>query len=237
MMNSGVEKLALKYPNGIPLKVVAFSILMLEGKDISTLPYDTKYNVLKQFFPSAGFMGEKLKGRELIYRTEMKCCRQLGINNLIDAEEYVRNEDFYHEGLVIFDGGSMKSIKVKRQQTADFVVIGYDWTSTGKYANNGWIKSIEFGLLSSSVKTKGKNSLTQVEVEAMINGDKLKSIGFVSGMDETVRADVSNRPYEYIGKVAEVEFMDWTGNALRHSRFKGWRTDKDINRCNFDQLN
>lgn len=122
-------------------------------------------------------------------------------------------------------------IKVKAQDETDVVITGFEPPErlyTGKAPDGwpyregdelvtklwyeGWIGSITFGAYDSS--------------------GELVSIGACSGVDEATRADMSRRPNEYVGKVARIQFMEWTRDgALRHPRFLGLHPDKLAHEC------
>jgi ATP-dependent DNA ligase len=145
-------------------------------------------------------------------------------------------------------------IKVKREFNGDFVVMGFDKPSktyTGdhldthqywydeeleqlvegnyyklsnlsddiipvtKYHYKGWIGSIKFG-----------------EYE----NDVLVERGNISGMDESLRAEISANPESYIGKVVEVDGMERIKKtkAIRQPVFKRFRDDKLPEECIYE---
>lgn len=49
-----------------------------------------------------------------------------------------------------------------------------------------------------------------------------------TGFSDKERADIWSDPTSYVGRIAEIEFMEVTGaGKLREPRFKGWRYDKE----------
>ena len=67
----------------------------------------------------------------------------------------------------------------------------------------------------------------------VMNGDKIKPIGYLSGLPEEVKANY--KLYQY--KVIEVGAMQWTpDHALRHGKMLGWRPDKDWKECTIEQI-
>ena len=67
----------------------------------------------------------------------------------------------------------------------------------------------------------------------LYDGDKLKHVGDLSGIDESIKAHWK----DYIGAIAEISCMEIhdTG-GLRHPRFLGWRMDKNPKDCTMEQI-
>lgn len=123
-------------------------------------------------------------------------------------------------------------IKVKREFNGDFVVMGFDEPTkyfTGKeptyfddaghavtkYHYMGWIGGIKFGEYENGI---------------------LVERGSCSGMDESLRAEISSNPNKYIGKVIEVDAMERIKKtkALRQPVFKRFRGDKLPTDCQYE---
>lgn len=237
IMNAKPETIKEKYPGGNPLKLVAFSVLWWEGNDVSNFTFWEKQLLLYDVFVSAGKFGEQLCLDYPIFRIETFKASELKIKNLIAAENYARNKNFIYEGFVFFDLKTGKSAKVKRMLNLDAIVLGADFNSTGKYKQNGWIKSISVGVLKKPIKDLAKkNRLSKKEVENLLSKGELIHVGWVSGMDEYIRKTISENLDGWIGSVVEIDAMDFTGVALRHSRYIQERNDKEINRCTMGQL-
>lgn len=237
IMNAKPETVAEKYPNGNPLKLVAFSVLWWEGNDVSNFIFWEKQLLLHDVFVGAGKLGELLNLDYPIFRIDNFKASELQIKNLTDAENYVRDPKFIYEGFVFFDLKTEKSAKVKRMLNLDAIMLGADFNSTGKYKQNGWIKSISVGVLNKPIKEIAKkNRLSKKEVENLLSKGELIHVGWVSGMDESIRKTISENLKGWIGSVVEIEAMDFTGVALRHPRYIQERNDKDINRCTIGQL-
>ena len=128
-------------------------------------------------------------------------------------------------------------MKMKKGDEADLVVIGFDpatveykgnnmeghpyWKEINgvtipvtKYHYYGWIGAIVFG--------------------AYVDG-KMKRICSASGMNESVRRDVSENQEKYLDKVARVTFMERTEDGYpRHPTFKNMHEDKTPNQCTWE---
>jgi ATP-dependent DNA ligase len=118
-------------------------------------------------------------------------------------------------------------VKVKKQATADVVIMGFnDAKETSK-------------------KVNGEESITKYAKAGLIGaiqcGQYLKSfphmeppieVATVSGMDDALRAEFTKHPRKYIGKVIEIEHngREPTGR-FRHPRFNRFRDDKAAKDC------
>ena len=240
IMNAKPETVKEKYPNGNPLKLVAFSVLMWEGVDVSSFSFLQKEKMLKSQFYSAGSLGEKLNEigeTEFLFRTDNFLASDLRFYSLADVERSIRNKNFIYEGFVFFDRHTNNSIKVKRTGTVDAIILGADFNSTGRYKERGWIKSISVGLLKEGVKFKKDfNRLNEEGIKRLIDEGNLIHVGNISGMNEEVRKDISENLCDWLGTIAEIGFMQFTGKALRHPYFIRGRSDKFIYRCTMGQL-
>ena len=71
-----------------------------------------------------------------------------------------------------------------------------------------------------------------IEVSGYKN-NKLVYVGTVSsGITDNMKKDMKENPYNYLGKVCELQAMSWTKDgALRHPRFIRMRPDKNPEEC------
>jgi ATP-dependent DNA ligase len=131
------------------------------------------------------------------------------------------------EGIILKDIRSQYAdekswVKVKREQTADVVIMGYaaakkesikvtGVTSQTKFAKKGWIGAVIFGQYK-----KGK----------------LIECGQCSGMDDETREGFSLNKDDYKGAVMEISFQEREESGkFRHPRFLRLRPDKDPSEC------
>lgn len=145
------------------------------------------------------------------------------------------------EGIILKHNDSLyidkkQWVKVKREFTVDVVIMGYEEpnaestkvngeTSVTKYKANGWIGAISIG----QYNAKGE----------------LVNVGSVSGMKESMRAELSRRIItkngrqaevdggaKYVGHVIEIEANEREDSGrFRHGRFIRMRPDKDPSEC------
>ena len=183
-----------------------------EGKDIRHLPYQERRAIL------LGYLEDVADPK-----------RHLNITPI----ETENKEKFYldiieagGEGVILKDVNAPYGknwAKVKRHATIDAVIMGFEAPteitkkvsgeeSTSHYFDKGWIGSIIFG---------------------QYFGGKLIEFGRTSGIDESLREELSLHGDKYIGSVIEVECQERitkTGK-LRHPRFLRFRPDKNAEQC------
>ncbi len=134
-------------------------------------------------------------------------------------------------------------IKVKKQRDFDVVITGFDqphahtyvkvkpkvhfgssvdkegvrwWKTYNRFYKEGWIAAIRYG--------------------ATDEDGRLVTVGSTSGIDDTLRAKMSERPRKYIGKVIELVAQEFMDNGLRSPRFSRFRPDKDPKDCKLSDL-
>lgn len=245
IMNSSIDTIEERYPEcygGNPLRLVAFSVLRYKGVDVSDLSYSERLQMISNDLPPAGKSGKNVKLNDLIYvyaLTDFPAKFILNVDKNAFSEGVIRDDKFIYEGFVVNDPISNISYKIKRVKEADCIVIGYDWESTGKYAEKGWIKSILVGLFNTVPYGISKHTgASGDQINRWMESGCLKEIGKISGFEESLRNDISISPSDYLGRIVECEFMEWTGNRMRHPRIsdKGFRVDKYLSRCVLSQV-
>jgi ATP-dependent DNA ligase len=115
-------------------------------------------------------------------------------------------------------------VKVKREETYDVFITGYQAAdqyskkvngeiSETKYYLNGWIGAVEIGMID------------------VITGNEV-FVGTCSGFDESTRKYISCHKEECLGKVIEIKAQSQhkTGR-FEHGRFEKWREDKHKSQC------
>lgn len=100
-------------------------------------------------------------------------------------------------------------VKLKANDTADVVVVGYK-PGEGKYKD--LIGSIEFGQFKDGVLVRK---------------------GFCSGMDDDTRIEISRNKGKFINQVMEIRYFGKVGpeKNFRHPNFLRWRDDKSAEDC------
>jgi len=141
-------------------------------------------------------------------------------------------------------------IKVKKYETYDVIITGYEPPEkyyTGKYPedwaywecnHSGEIffnknEAIKQGRKVSPVTRFHANGwIGAIKFGAYVNGE-FREIGRTSGMDDSIRAEISKNPTDFIGQIIEVGCMGVIPKtkALRHPRFLRVRNDKNKEEC------
>jgi ATP-dependent DNA ligase len=93
---------------------------------------------------------------------------------------------------------------------------------------HGWSGSLEIAVLK---KQEGGKAFVNGK---MLDGYVIKSIGWLSGLPDEMKAD----PKKYAFKPIEVNAMEWDAwnNSLRHGKMVGWRNDLTITDCTLDKI-
>lgn len=114
----------------------------------------------------------------------------------------------------------------------DCVIIGYEPSLEGKYANKGWIGAITVGQwvpqwFAKTLKTKPYN--------VVIGGLALVEVGTCSGFDDKLREKLSDPKQQklHMNQVIEIKYkmrFENTGR-FRHIRFSRFRHDKNASEC------
>lgn len=126
------------------------------------------------------------------------------------------------EGLVFKHGDHLYGneklwVKLKKEATADVVVMGFE-PGKGKY--KGQVGAIVFG---------------QWHTQNSDGRSMLERFGACSGFDDALRLQMGTKPHYFKGRVMRIRHngREPTG-AFRHPRFDSWRDDKSHKDCVYD---
>jgi len=188
-----------------------FDILYDKGKDIRSLPYESRRAILLDYLSPLADPTKHL--------------------NIIPVEHQDK-EQFYQD--IIAQGGEgviLKDVKapyaknwakVKRVATWDVIITGFEEPtkitkkvsgeeSTSRFYDNGWIGAIVCG---------------------QWFGGKLINFGSCSGMEDALREEISRNREAYLGRVIEIEAQErFKTGRFRHPRFLRFRPDKNAEDC------
>lgn len=180
------------------ISFVAFDLISHAGIDARSLPFAKRRDLLERIFAAHEW--------ERVMLTPQ----------VAPLEENLAA--FVAQG---FEGGVLKSLtapyasgqrgqgqlKLKPQDTEDFVVMGY---KEGENGFAGLVGALVFG---------------------SFEDGKLVERGRCSGMDMATRIRISNDRKGHLGKVIEVAHMGMIGEGYRHPQFRRWREDKSPAEC------
>lgn len=251
IMNSSPETLAEKFPQGNPLKLIAFDFLMYEGNHAEDCLYKIRYDLLKQYFPCAGHLGQNVKKNgSMIYSVKNWTNPQLNtigadldddsFPTFDELDEIAQSDKFPFEGFVVKDSRSNLSAKILKEKNADCVILGF---TEGKNKYEGQIGAITVGVLSdegNQIKMNkkylsSKNDFDKNDLETF----DFVEVGNISGFNEELRLKISKNKKKYLGKVVRTKYKNWTGKKMFHGRIDSdepFRTDKNLCRCNLEQF-
>jgi len=123
--------------------------------------------------------------------------------------------------------------RVKEAKTHDCVVVGYEMSTEGKYAEHGWIKGVK---IAQWFRTNDASMINAGLYHGVRNEGKvtyvLRRVGQISGFDEETRADITDNQQKYMNRPVEIlaQFRLPSG-YFRHPRFSRWRDDKPGHEC------
>jgi len=208
----------------IPASFVAFDVLLWEGEPIHELPLEERRERVEKIpYAISPATRDVETAREWLERLEVAgfdgvVAKRLGSRYLPGSREAV--------------------VKVKREQTADCVVMGVTWSEKGT-----GVASLMLGLFddggelrhvgSASIGKRRDDVLARVE-PLLGSKPERRPRGEPSRWRPKVQLEWSPIPPEL---VAEVRYDKWQGARIRHvAKFLRFRSDKEPKACNFEQL-
>lgn len=240
------------------LKLYLFDALQINGKDIHMLGIEERASQLLDLINSLNpNLLDDVSVAE--YWTDPQEIHENWLNILAAGGE----------GIVMTKKGypysfgkrtSKMTLKVKKEleETIDVFLTGRykdpTYLYTGKDINN-WqyfynesTQTRYNGKLEDVVDPSSYTAVTRLwylgmaaSVEIAVTRDsKVVPIGYISGIDDTLRKGIVAQPSKYAGLVGELNAMeiDRTGDVptIRHGRIIRWRDDKTAKDCSYEQL-
>lgn len=125
-------------------------------------------------------------------------------------------------------------MKIKAIDTADLFITGYDppkidYTGTDFDSHPYWLEIN--GVSRPVTKFHYFGWIGSIELSAYVKG-KITKICTCSGIDETLRKEISENPHTYLNKVVKISYMESTDAGFpRHPRFEGFHESKTAAEC------
>jgi len=128
-------------------------------------------------------------------------------------------------------------MKLKQEDEADLFITGFD-EPTVKYSGNNienWPYWREVnGVLIPVTKYYYLGWIGAIELSAYVNNE-VRTICTCSGIDESLREELSKNRNNYIGRVVKISFMEKTEAGIpRHPRFKQFHESKLPKECTWE---
>lgn len=195
-----------------------WDVLFVSGQDVQMQPLKIRRDILERVLeewpnPYVKLIEQRHNKQALLDEVSAKGGEGIILKNL--------------NSVYLQDKRSPYWIKVKKEQTYDVVITGYDepkeeskkatgLLSPTKYKAKGWIGAIRYGCYREG---------------------KLVEIGSVSGMDDSTRMLFSmDYGTNRIGTVIEIKGQEVLKDAIRHPRFVKERPDKDPKDCKWEDI-
>ena len=219
---SRIEKLSRERP----ARFVVFDVLLWEGEEIHRLPLEER----------------RTRVEALPFATSPATDDQAVAENWLDRLEVAGFDGVVAKrlGLPYLPGSREGVVKVKRNQTADAVVVGVTWSE-----KNDRFASLLLGLFDDSGKIQhvgaasAAGAARRQEIEAQVKpllgaSPERRPRGEPSRWRRDVELEWSPVDPQL---VVEVRYDKWQGARFRHGcRFLRFRPDKDPAQCTFAQV-
>ena len=128
-------------------------------------------------------------------------------------------------------------MKLKQEDEADLFITGFE-EPTVKYKGNN-IENWQYwrevnGVLIPVTKYYYLGWIGAIELSAYVNNE-VRTICTCSGMDESLREELSKNRNDYIGRVVKISYMEKTEAGIpRHPRFKQFHENKLPQECTWE---
>ena len=211
----------------LPATYYAFDLLALDGFDLRSLPLVRRKELLKEAIPKLGPV-RALDHIEREGEAFLEQVAKLGLEGII-----AKKADAPYRA-----GRTDKWLKIKREPTSDFVVVGFTAPKGGR-SHLGALQLADYVgdqlVYAGRVGTGFDESmLTKLDTElAALVRDTPSCAGPLIGgvVTETIPEAKTTTWVEPV-TVVEVSFREWTPDGLlRHSKFERLRTDKPPRDC------
>ncbi len=193
-------------------KYKVFDILFWNGQDIRTQPYMARRKILEEVFVHD--FGQYFTLAPIWEEDKDEALAQI----FDDGGEggILKNK----MGLY---GEKKNWVKVKRQETHDVIVMGYEDAKETSQKVDGSVS-----------ETKYKGQIGSIKFGQYWEGE-LVEFGQCSGFDDSLREEISANRAGYIGRVFTVEAQQRLDSGkFRHPRFVQFRDDKNPLDCVYD---
>jgi ATP-dependent DNA ligase len=123
-------------------------------------------------------------------------------------------------------------VKVKREETYDVVLVGFEAARETSTKVDGTLSSTKYAGMVGAARFAQYRAHDKYGWNAPV----VAECGQCSGFDDATRADMTAHPEKYIGRPFEItaQLREPSG-SFRHPRFSRWRDDKNATDCVWGQ--
>ena len=207
----------------LPATFYAFDLLTLDGFDLRNLPLTTRKSLLMEAMPKLG----AVRALDHIAREGEAMLAQvatLGLEGII-----AKRADAPYRG-----GRSDQWLKIKAEQTGDFVIVGYT-APKGSRSSLGALQLADMvngELVYAGRVGTGFTDAFLRELKAMFEPLTRSGAPCAPPIGATAIPEVKTTTWIEAVHVCEVRYREWTPDGvLRHAAFLRMRTDKDARDC------
>lgn len=206
-----------------------------KGTWLINRPYKERRAILEQFY--AQFIKGSSMEQYIHLTTRVSSGKKEFFEELIAAG---------HEGVVLKNVNSLyvmgkkpmwQWMKLKQKDTADLFITGYKECAveyTGKQIETWPYWREVRGVLIPVTKDFYMGWIGALELGAYVNGAVTK-VCTCSGLDESLKAQISANQSNYLGKVCKISFMEKTEAGYpRHPRFEMFHESKTAAECTWE---
>jgi bifunctional non-homologous end joining protein LigD len=203
----------------VPVHLMVFDLLEVDGTDLLDRPYAERRELLARTVASSGVVQvpPEFSGTDSTVEEALAASKELGLEGVVAK----KRDSLYSAGR-----RSPAWVKIKHHLMQEVVIGGW---RPGQGGRSGAIGSLLLGI-------PGDGGLTYVgKVGTGFSSRSLAEIGArLAPLERTEnpfidipRADAKDAHWVAPELVGEVEFAEWTGpGRLRQPSWRGWRTDK-----------
>jgi len=215
-----------------PAELMAFDLLEVGGKSLTSEPLSKRRTLLEAFFTKNEVRGLLLSPVTTDRNAALRWLHRSG--GALDGVIAKRLDLEYRPG-------ERAMVKVKQQRTADCVVGGFRYAEKkavvgslllGLYDDQGLLNHVGF---TSAIPSKERPQLTQ-DLEALIEPPGFTGSAPGGPSRWNTERSMAWKPLKPV-LVVEVRYDQVTGRRFRHGTgLLRWRPDKDPKQCTYEQL-
>ncbi len=205
---------------GVPVQLVCFDLLALDGEPLLDLPYEERRARLEELLAGTPDLDARVQAPPDLgsdFTEAMEVSRAMGMEGLVAKRLGSR----YHPG-----ARSEQWLKIKNVRAQEVVVVGWKAGQGNRQRTVGSLVMavpgrqglVYAGRVGTGFSAAALDEVTRLLAPLARDGCPL---------DDVPRADAAGVHWVEPELVGEVEYTDWTATGrIRHPSWRGWRPDK-----------